>query len=66
MQNMHQHSLTPDLVISDKRLDPARGKRLQKLVFFPEFHWLVVFLSHSAGFCKRKQLSLTLDYTARL
>jgi hypothetical protein len=41
---MHQHPLTSDFVIRDKSLHSTRGERFQKLVFFPEFHWLVVFL----------------------
>jgi len=38
MQNMHQHSLTPDFVVGDKRFHAAGGERLLKVVLFSEFH----------------------------
>ncbi len=66
LHDMDEHALSADFVIGDESLDRARGQRLQKLVFLPEFHCVTtVPPRYWVGF-RQKHPPLTQDYTPHL
>jgi hypothetical protein len=63
LDNVHQHTFTPNFVVGCESLDCAGGKCLQKLVLLAEFHSALAIPFIDGGGCGERQTPLRQDYT---